>query len=266
MKISKRKFLLSFLAITLLLALIRIIFPSVAGKKYSDDMNTPPAIPADTTEDAPAAEDTIRKADSALRDGWRTPIAFFDSLGQPAHNRVKGVLSFRDNFPDSNSVQLLSAQRYGVKPVADQRDAEHRKRELVYIGSNPYYDVDRLRSSIPYLVPEAALLLQDIARNFFDSLQVKRLPLNKLLITSVLRSKADVEALRQHNGNATQNSCHLYGTTFDISYNRFHPLYRKVGGDTLKLVLCEVLNDLRLQGRCYAKYERHQGCLHVTVR
>ena len=156
--------------------------------------------------------------------------------------------------------------KYAVKAVRNREDAESRKKELVYIGSNPFYDVKRLSSSIPYLVPTASILLQDIGRNFFDSLQVKNIPLTKLLVTSVLRTKEDVEKLRRYNHNATENSCHLYGTTFDIAYNKYSPITRPVRDDTLKWVLSEVLNDLRKQGRCHIKYEKKQGCFHITVR
>ena len=41
---------------------------------------------------------------------------------------------------------------------------------------------------------------------------------------------------------------------------------RPVRNDTLKWVLSEVLNDARKQGLCYVKYERKQGCYHITVR
>lgn len=109
-----------------------------------------------------------------------------------------------------------------------------------------------MKSSIPYLVPRAAELLQDIGHSFFDSLQIKGIPLHKIIVTSVLRSKADVTKLRGHNGNATENSCHLYGTTFDICYNRYKtvedpegPARRKVRNDSLKWILSEVLNDKR---------------------
>ena len=141
------------------------------------------------------------------------------------------------------------------------------------MGANPYYHIDPLYSSIPYLVPRAAVLLQDIGSAFFDSLYVKGVPLHRLIVTSVLRSEADVKKLRRHNGNATENSCHLYGTTFDICYNRYEtvenpdgPARRAVRNDSLKYVLSEVLRDMREQGRCYIKYEVKQGCFHMTVR
>ena len=108
---------------------------------------------------------------------------------------------------------------------------------------------------------------------FFDSLYVKGVPLHKIIVTSVLRSQDDVVKLRRRNGNATENSCHLYGTTFDICYNRYKtveepdgPARRQVRNDTLKWVLSEVLRDMRENNRCYIKYEVKQGCFHMTVR
>lgn len=182
------------------------------------------------------------------------------------HNRIRGVTNYQTTFPDSQSVQIVAAQKWGVRPVKNREDAESRKKELVYVGESPYYHVDRLSSSIPYLVPRAALMLQDIGDAFFDSLYAKGLPLHQLIVTSVLRSMDDVAKLQRHNPNATEQSCHLYGTTIDICYNRYQPLTREVRNDTLKWVLSEVLRDKRNEGRCYIKYEVKQGCFHMTVR
>ena len=259
MKLSKNKFLKGFVAATLLLALVRLVFPSVAQ---------------------PLAHKSVAQADTAVVDSIDTtavermkPSVFFDSKGQVVKHRIFSVPHFGNTFPDQNDVQLAAATRHGVKAVIDRADAERRKSELVYVGSNPFYHIDdRMRSSIPYLVPRAAILLQDIGKSFFDSLQTKQIPLHKVIVTSVLRSKADVEKLRRRNSNATENSCHLYGTTFDICYNRYHtvedpdgPRRRQVRNDTLKWVLSEVLRDMREQKRCLVKYEVKQGCFHITV-
>ncbi len=189
--------------------------------------------------------------------------------GGPYH-RILSVSSYQECFPDSNDVQLESARRWGVTPVRDRADAELRKDELVFMAASPYYAVAPLHASIPYLVPRAAVLLHDIGQAFFDSLQVKGLPLHHFIVSSVLRSEADVLTLRRVNRNATEHSCHLYGTTFDINYNRYqsveHPDRELVGGDRLKWVLSEVLDDMRRQGRCYVKYEVRQPCFHITVR
>ncbi|WP_373828360.1 DUF5715 family protein, partial [Bacteroides heparinolyticus] len=39
-----------------------------------------------------------------------------------------------------------------------------------------------------------------------------------------------------------------------------------VSSDTLKLVLSEVLRDLKQAEKCYVKYELKQGCFHITAR
>lgn len=186
---------------------------------------------------------------------------------------IYSVSNYRTEFPDTNDLQLTAARRWGVGPVANRDDAEGRMRDLVYVGCSPYYHVDPLQSSIPYLVPHAAALLHDIGEAFFDSLYVKNIPLHKIIVTSVLRSQDDVRKLRNFNRNATENSCHLYGTTFDICYNRYVTVEdpfgmhkRKVSNDSLKWVLSEVLRDFRRNERCYVKYEIKQGCFHLTVR
>lgn len=287
MKITKTRYLEGFFGVVVVLALVRCIFPSVAEDRKPVAEQKPAETEAatdsvETTDDGMPQLGTLTKRDSArLKASIVTDYKekkpagqsrFFSADGSLAKNRIKSVPCFADAFPDQNDVQLVSANRWGVSPVADREDAENRKSELVYVGSNPYFYIDKLHSSIPYLVPRASVLLQDIGRTYFDSLQVKGIPLHKIIVTSVMRSKADVEKLRGHNGNATQNSCHLYGTTFDVCYNRYKTVEapgehrREVRNDTLKWVLAEVLNDMRKSGRCYVKYEVNQGCFHITVR
>lgn len=241
-KLTKKRFLTGFVVVVLLLAGVRWIWPSVAEPRV-------------------IIQDIAKVVISPTPTDTRRP------------HRIRSVPSYAVAFPDTNAVQLVAAQQWGVTPVRDREDAESRKRELVYIASSPYYHVDPLYSSIPYLVPRAAVLLQDIGQAFYDSLYIKGVPLHKLIVTSVLRSQEDVVKLRRRNGNATENSCHLYGTTFDICYNRYKtvedpdgPSRRQVRNDTLKWVLSEVLRDMREQGRCYIKYEVKQGCFHMTVR
>ena len=181
-------------------------------------------------------------------------------------HRIWSVPSYKNAFPDGQDVQILAAEKNGVRPVQNRENAEKRMKELVYVAANPYFHVDKLKSSIPYMVPRAAVLLQDIGQSFYDSLYMKGVPLNQLIVTSVLRSMEDVQRLQRHNQNATERSCHLFGTTFDICYNRYHPIVKPVRDDTLKWVLSEVLRDKREEGRCYVKYEVKQGCFHITVR
>lgn len=264
MKITKKRFTLGFFAATALLAAIRLIFPSIAQGSSQDDK----AASSDTKKEALSH---VAALPVALNDKDMKTI-YLGADGKEVKSRIYSVPGFEVSFPDQNDVQLIAAAKWGVKPVADSTEASKSKKQLVYISANPYFYVDRLRDSSPYLVPRAAVLLQDIGRNFFDSLEVKHIPLHKIIVTSVLRTKADVERLQRKNPNAKANSCHLYGTTFDVCYNRYKTVEApgehrwEVRNDTLKWVLAEVMRDMREQNRCYIKYEVNQGCWHITVR
>ncbi|MCC8175948.1 MAG: DUF5715 family protein [Bacteroidales bacterium] len=64
--------------------------------------------------------------------------------------------------------------------------------------------------------------------------------------------------VQRQSSNAVTNSCHRYGTTFDISYARMT--------DEQKQTLARVLQSLRRGGYCYVKYEINQPCFHITAR
>ena len=271
---DKRKhlFLEIFGVTVMVLALVRCVFPGIATSP--DVAEVADSLAVDSVVDEPLIAEAVEENVVVEPEPVQIPSvsARYVPDGERSH-RIFSVSSYKTAFPDSNSVQLAAANKWGVKPVKNRLDAEERKDELVYIDCSPYYNIDPLHNSIPYLVPHAAILLQDIGKAFFDSLQVKGVPLHRFIVTSVLRTQEDVVKLRRHNGNATENSCHLYGTTIDICYNRYQtvedpdgPRRRQVRNDSLKFILSEVLNDMRQQNRCYIKYEVKQGCFHMTVR
>ena len=295
MRISKTSYLHGFTFIVLTLGLIRLTIHLRNEWMSSSDINT-------DTISIPKAE--MQQTKKTERTKATSPKVIGET-NQQNHRRFHRILSVRrydESFPDANDIQLVSARKLGIKPIeesvgslisydfadnspansniphADNRLATDNRQpitnnQLVYIGASPWFHVDRLKTSIPYLVPCAAILLHDIGRAFYDSLDVKGVPLHMIITTSVLRTKEHISRLRRHNVNATENSCHIYGTTFDICYNRYKTVEdpdglsrRTVSNDTLKWVLSEVLRDFRAAGRCYVKYEVKQGCFHITVR
>mgnify|MGYP001535735332 CR=1 FL=1 len=160
-------------------------------------------------------------------------------LNKP-HN-IRGVVSYKRSFPDLNDAHLEVAKKIGISPLADREEAEAMKEKLTHITDN--------------------------------ELAAKGLNPNQVIITSVLRTENDVKRLRRRNGNASANSAHCFGATFDVSWKRFKKVEDKdgrpmqdVSADTLKLVLSEVLRDLRQAEKCYIKYELKQGCFHITAR
>lgn len=178
--------------------------------------------------------------------------------------------SYNRDFKDLNDLHLAEAERIGIKPAATREEAEDTKKEMEEIKTNEYYEVEELRHSIPYLIPEAVTLLEDIGRNFQDSLHNLNAPIYKIKVTSVTRTVDDVKNLKKRNSNSSENSAHRYGTTFDVSWARYIKVDEKdtlnIDNDRLKMVLASVLRDLRQEDRCYIKHERKQGCFHITVR
>ncbi len=294
---GKNRFLLGFVVVVCVLALVRLISPGVAEPRTSvADLSVADSLATDSVDQLAMAEEDMEEENKAANeiaetsddlaqeaagtgsetdaaaDSSNTPSIFFDKNGKEVKHRIFSVPHFGNTFPDQQDVQILAANKHGVNPVQNREEAEHSKGKLVYVGSNPFFYVDKLNNSIPYLVPRASVLLQDIGRAYFDSLQIKGIPLHKIIVTSILRTKDDVAKLRTRNGNATENSCHLYGTTFDVCYNRYKQIQtrqqprRQVQNDTLKWVLSEVLRDMRDRNRCLIKYEVKQGCFHITVK
>ena len=274
------------LGVFALLWIVRTLFPSVLH--HNDVEPEPPmppisVIPEEVQESTrPSAEEisrTFGPANSLHQVSGVAKVADAQPLirTMPRHGAwhpIKGVVSYDASFNDVQDVQIVAAQQWGVTPPRNRDEAESRKSELVYVGISPYYHLDPvMKSSIPYLVPRAALLLDRIGHNFYDSCYVKGIPLHKIIVSSLLRSEEDVERLAVENGNVSKQSCHRYGTTMDVCYTRFHPVSnpdgpsrRTVRDDTLKWVLSEVLRDLRQEGACYVKHEVKQSCFHITVR
>ena len=275
-KITPVHFILFFVFIVCVLLIVKCVRPDIAQPRR--------IAAAQPEEEALAAEaervmpnDTIGlqslHVDSLLMRA-RRPYLLLNEKGEPVKNRVTSVSRFEDAFPDLNDVQLATAQRLGLPDAIENRDeAVHKMRELVYVGDCPFYTIKPLHHSIAYLVPRAARLLEEIGRSFMDSLATKGYPLHTMTVTSILRTKEDVRRLRNVNRNASEQSCHQYGTTFDISYNHFQrvqdpdtPEQPQTWGVTLKSILAEVLEDQREMGTCYVKYEYKQSCFHITAR
>lgn len=227
--------------------------------KQEDEEISVEQIIAETAEpETTAAEADIELEDeSDGEDGAREVIYYGPRL---AYSRL---------FADLNEKHIELAKRVGLSAIPQTRsDVEHMKKDLVKIEDNEYYIVDELRYSMPYLTPGAAEELMTIAKAFSDSLESKQLLDYKLIVSSVLRTEEDVTRLRRSgNPNASNNSAHCYGTTFDITYVRYHSddeTEAFMQPYELTKVLGEVLRDQKNATRCLVKYERSEHCFHIT--
>lgn len=200
--------------------------------------------------------------------GHQTPDSFIEDTMVSYPGRT---FSYKAKFCDLQSKQEQAARAIGLRtPPQNRQEATKMRSQLKLIQTNDHYIVDSLTHSIPYLVPAAAAELERIGEGFADILQRNGLPHYRFYVTSVLRTKDDIKHLqRSGNMNATTNSCHNYGTTFDLAYYRFNKVTctrEYMHQDNLKLVLGQVLLNEQRAGRIYVKYEHKQACFHITVR
>ncbi|MBK5720830.1 hypothetical protein JGH11_08085 [Dysgonomonas sp. Marseille-P4677] len=179
--------------------------------------------------------------------------------------------NYNKTFGDLQDLHIAAAMANGVGPLVSRADTALYEGKLIRIPNElSIYKIDRLKHSMPFLVPKAATLLSDICLNFRDSLISKKMAMYKPIITSITRTDDDVTGLSKRNRNASENSAHRYGTTFDIAWTRFEKIDssdpRTLDDGRLKAILGQVLHDLRERDRCYIKHERKQSCFHITVR
>lgn len=187
----------------------------------------------------------------------------------PGERPYRYIGSFRRDFDDLNPIQLEAAQSLGITP-AKCRDDLLRIDRLVPLKETAALKLDDLTHSVPLLVPEAVRLAQEIGAAFRYQLEADGQPLYRLIVTSVTRTAEDMDKLRRRNGNASLNSTHCYGTTLDISWQRYDKIDpedpRTIEPEELKHLLARVLRAFHEDGRCYIKHERKQACFHITVR
>ncbi len=173
-------------------------------------------------------------------------------------------------FSDLNEEHLAMAKKVGLREPPQTNAEIPGIKGLVRIESNDLYTIYKLTHSSPYLTKGAAAELDAIARAFKDSLERKGLLEYRPVVSSVLRSKSDVNRLRRSgNPNASANSAHCFGTTFDIDYTMYT---RDNDGQCdefmqpfeLTKVLGEVLLDRKKAGKCLVKFERKEHCFHIT--
>ena len=181
------------------------------------------------------------------------------------------TFSYKDRFNDLQSKQHEVASAIGLsRPPKDRADAASMRKSLVEIKTNDNYIVDSLTHSVPYLIPSAKRELDAIGAEWADILSRNGLPHYRFYVTSVLRTQEDIKYLqRSGNINSVTQSCHCYGTTFDLAYMRYDKVSRThayMHEDNLKLVLGQVLLNHQRAGKIFVKYEWKQSCFHITVR
>lgn len=159
----------------------------------------------------------------------------------------------------------------GVKVC--KNDEELRERiadgKLVRVRSGRFYIIEDMTYSSPYITKESKMLLDEIARRFKKKASDKGLYGARFIVTSMTRKKENLKSLMKYNGNSSENSPHLYGNAFDISYKRIDARKWKLtncDSKFLKDALGEVIWQLKQEKKCWATYERNQSCYHIVAR
>jgi len=181
------------------------------------------------------------------------------------------TFNYKLKFNDLQSRQHAVASTIGLShPPKNRADAASMRKQLVEIKTNSNYIVDSLTHSVPFLIPVAKHELDSIGEEWADILRRNNLPHYRFYVTSVLRTEEDIKYLqRSGNINSVTQSCHCYGTTFDLAYMRYDKVTVTrdyMHEDNLKLVLGQVLLNHQRAGKIFVKYEAKQSCFHITVR
>lgn len=264
-----------FFAFCVSSSLLPALLASCSGEASSASSSSSSSSAA-ASADAEDFEAALRLVDDYLADTvaanrrWEA----LDSMPGDAMVRLRARSDFYGDitrfFNDSNRYQYAAAERLGIVPFdIDSAATPWPRRPLERIHPTEHFAMDRLTHSYPFLVPEAHALLDDIARSFHDSLAARGGGDYRLKLTSFLRTRGSVARLRRVNTASVDSSAHLFGTTFDISFNQFpytpgNSPHRSQAD--LKALLAEILDGYRAEGRCYVMYEHGPGCFHITTR
>ncbi len=189
----------------------------------------------------------------------------------------KAIGTVRVNrYRDFNSEHLVHAKQLGITPFKTEKQFNAEKKGLVSEGklekitNGNQYIISKLGHSHPYLVPEAAKLLDDIGNHFAKKLDENDKGRYYFRVSSLLRTAESQKKLSRSNSNAAQQSAHLYGTTFDIAYSAVvkKPLpwiRRNVADASVIKLLSDAIGELKKEGRCLVVTEYKEKCFHITV-
>jgi hypothetical protein len=165
----------------------------------------------------------------------------------------------------------VHASLAGIGKCSDENDIGEKvsAKQLFWVRSGRYYKIEDLTYSYPYLTQDSKKLLDEIGKKFREKINREGLRGSRFTVTSMIRTSEMVEGLGRTNMNASDNSPHLNGNAFDISYSSFSFIKLHVTDCDkwyMKEALAEVIYQLKEEEKCWATYEKKQGCFHIVSR
>lgn len=261
-------------------------------KGYADS-DDDPVRPAAAAQPAPSpvpppAPVVLTAADSAAA---RARIAARGDSIRAAFARVRtiGASEIGTLRQDVNRKQIATAQRLGIRASGDAQIRRLvQQGRLVPLGdSTEFWVLRKMDHSVPYVTPDARANLMEVGRRFQARLDSAGLPRYRMKVTSALRTDETQAELRKINSYASRIvSAHEFGTTIDVSHERFaapapasrgpaSPLPQvetkmlddvgKEGSKAMQALLGRTLIELRGQGALHVMLEDQQPVFHFTV-
>jgi hypothetical protein len=189
---------------------------------------------------------------------------------------------------DRNAEQVAAAGKLGQR-VSGMAEIQRlvRAGRLVALGdSTPYWILRDMPHSNPYVTPDTKAMLTELGRRFHARLDRLGLPRYRIKVTSALRTDETQAELRRINSYASQTtSAHEFGTTVDVSHERFavpapvpggslelweieSEMLEEAGKEHARVLQAELgrtLGEMRDQGVLHVMMENKQPVYHFTL-
>jgi hypothetical protein len=221
-------------------------------------------------------------ADSAA---LRTRVASTGDSVRGAFGRARplGASEVAALRQDKNAMQIRTAQRLGIRVGGDARRAQLvREGRIVELNdSTEWWILRDMDHSVPFVTPDARAMLEQLGRRFHARLDSLGLPHYRMKVTSALRTDETQAELRRINSYASQTvSAHEFGTTIDVSHERFAAPAGLAGGEmeaevldsigkehakVLQAELGRAIAEMRDAGALHVMMENQQPVYHMTV-
>ena len=197
--------------------------------------------------------------------------------------RPLGAREVAELRQDLNAEQVAAARRLGLR-VSGEAGIEQLRRQgrLVPLeDSTAYWVLREMEHSVPYVTPDARSALELLGRRFHARLDSLGLPRFRVKVTSALRTDDDQARLRKTNSYASRTvSAHEFGTTVDVSHERFAvpagpeagsmeaDMLEELGKEHARALQAELgraIGGMRDQGLLHVMMENRQPVYHITI-
>lgn len=238
--------------------------------------------PARVAPRPPPPPPPMTAADSAA---LRTRVAARGDSVRAAFERAKplGASEVANLRQDVNAEQIATARRLGMRVSGDAEIQRLvRARRLIALGdSTEFWILRDMDHSVPYVTPDTRAMLEVLGRRFHARLDRLGLPHYRMKVTSALRTDENQAELRKINSYASRTvSAHEFGTTVDVSHERFAVPAGLAGGEmeaevleelgkehakVLQAELGRAIAEMRDGGGLHVMMENMQPVYHMTI-